>query len=114
MRKNLIRNKQAQMRVFHKMAGTKLTSLPNFEEQYLIEGLEHLQTWDFNHRLKSLNIPIFAIASQNDKIVPLCHSKRIFGNRILKIISRGDHVIPLNNRPDYFKFIEKVLREFRI
>ena len=38
MRRNLIRNKQAQMRAFHKRAGTKLTNLPSFEEQYLIEG----------------------------------------------------------------------------
>ena len=114
MRRNLTRNKQAQMRVFHKKAGTKLTSVPNFKEKYLIEGLNHLQTWDLNHKLNSLRIPIFALASKNDKIVPLSHSKRIFENRILKIISRGDHVIPINNRPDYFKFIEEVFREFRI
>lgn len=114
MRRNLIRNKQAQMRAFHKKAGTKLTSLPSFEEKYLIEGLDNLQTWDFNHRLKTLNIPIFAIASQNDKIVPISHSKRIFENCILKIIPSGDHIIPINNQPDYFKFIEKVLREFGI
>ena len=114
MRRNLIRNKQAQMRVFHKRAGTKLISLPNFEEQSLVEGLENLRTWDFNHRLKSLNIPIFAIASQNDKIVPISHSKRIFENCILKITPCGDHIIPINNQPDYFKFIGEVLREFRI
>tara|TARA_B100000035_G_scaffold270613_1_gene244996 strand:- start:269 stop:892 length:624 start_codon:yes stop_codon:yes gene_type:complete len=114
MRRNLTRNKQKQMRVFHKKAGTKLTSVPNFKEKYLIEGLNHLQTWDLNHKLNSLSVPIFAIASQNDKIVPLCHSKRIFENCILKIISRGDHVIPMNNRSDYFKFIEEVFREFGI
>ena len=114
MRRNLTRNKQAQMRVFHKKAGTKLISVPNFKEKYLIEGLNHLQTWDLNHKLNSLRIPIFALASKNDKIVPLSHSKRIFENRILKIISRGDHVIPMNNRSDYFKFIEEVFREFGI
>ena len=102
------------MRVFHKRAGTKKISLPNFEEQSLIEGLENLSTWDFNHRLKSLKIPIFAVASQNDKIVPISHSKRIFENCILKVIPSGDHIIPINNQPDYFKFIGEVLHEFRI
>ena len=114
MRRNLIRNKQAQMRAFHKRAGTKTISLPNFEEQPLIEGLENLSTWDLNQRLKSLKIPIFAVASQNDKIVPISHSKRIFENCILKIIPSGDHIIPINNQPDYFKFIGEVLSEFRI
>ncbi|GIR48729.1 MAG: hypothetical protein CM15mP58_08260 [Burkholderiaceae bacterium] len=33
--------------------------------------------------------------------------KRIFENCFLKIISSGDHVIPINNQPDYFKFIER-------
>ena len=114
MRKNLIRNKQVQMRFFHKKAGTKFVSFPNFEEEYLVEGMKHLQTWDLNHRLNSLNIPVFAIASQNDKIVPLSYSKRIFENCNLKIVSSGDHVIPINNPSDYFEFIRGILHEFRI
>ena len=62
----------------------------------------------------AIQCPALVVTPTRDKIVPLSHSKRIFENCLLKVISSGDHVIPINNRPDYFKFIEEALREFGI
>ena len=114
MRTNLKRNTLAQMVAFHKKAGSRLMRFPHFEEIYLIEGISYLLSWDFKEKLNNSAMPIHAIASENDKIVPLGHTKRIFQNARLRIIETGDHVIPTNNRSEYFKFLEDVFREFGI
>ena len=114
MRMNIQRNKLAQMRAFHKMAGTKSFTCQNYEERFLMEGIDNLLTWNYRERLNSLTVPVFAIASENDKIIPVNTAKNIFQNCNLKITSGGNHVIPENNRSEYLKFMEKIFCEFRL
>ena len=114
MRSNLKKNLAVQMKVFHKKAGSIFPTSPQYERQALTEGIENLLNWNLSKELESLTVPIFALASEDDKIVPPGHSKRMFHKFDFTVVKSGNHVIPKNNRPEYFRFINRVLNEIRL
>ena len=114
MRRNLIRNKEAQMRAFHKKAGLNFHMYSRFDEQSLLEGLDNLSHWNYKQTLDNVDIPVFAISSEDDRIIPVNKAKEIFRDFNLQIVATGKHVIPINNRTVYLDSLKRMLGEFGI
>jgi pimeloyl-[acyl-carrier protein] methyl ester esterase len=109
MRRNIRKNTGTQMKYFHRIAGAPYFSKNFFDSVALDEGLKNLGEWNLQEKLLKSQIPIFSLASSDDKIIPIEHSKRVFRNRGLNIISGCGHVPPLSDNVSYYRFLERAL-----
>ena len=114
MRKNIKKNKIRQMRAFHKKAGLNVHMYSRVDEQSLLEGLDNLSHWNYKQTLDNMDIPVFAISSEDDRIIPVNKAKEIFRDFNLQIVATGKHVIPINNRTVYLDSLKRMLGEFGI
>ena len=109
MRRNIRKNTGTQMKYFHRIAGAPYFSKNFFDSVALDESLKNLGEWNLQEKLLKSQIPIFSLASSDDKIIPIEYSKRVFRNRDLNIISGCGHVPPLSDNVSYYKFLERAL-----
>ena len=109
MRSNIKKNTSVQMKHFHKIAGAPYFSKRIFDCIALDEGLKNLGEWNLEENLCKSQIPIFSLASSDDKIIPIEYSKRVFRNFDLNIISGCGHVAPLSDDVLYYSFLKRAL-----
>ena len=97
MSRGLERNPKAQMAHFWKSCGTtKFAAREDFDIAALRGGLVWLAAWDERRALRDLDVPVLALAAEDDQIVPLAMSRAIWSDRDLRLRPEGGHALPLN------------------
>lgn len=114
MKNNIDKNHSAQMRSFYHRCGLKkdyglLKS--NYNIQNLKTGLDWLETWDCTKNLSEIKCKILAICSENDRIVPITESDRIWGDHDMIKTKEGSHILPIS-APDLCSYhINEIIRK---
>ncbi len=114
MKKNIEKNTEVQMRKFYQKSGIKEKKTLNFDKELLLKGLSSLVVWDETKTLEKIHCPVFAIASFDDKIVPIEMSLEIWKNYELNIIPKGGHILPLSESKSCLKTIKRILNDIKI
>jgi pimeloyl-[acyl-carrier protein] methyl ester esterase len=99
MKAGLDRNPAAQMHAFWRACGLDADfSLPEFLDVATLKaGLDWLATWDERDRRRTLDVPILALATRDDRIVPEAATRAIWGDESSRLRWRetGGHALPL-------------------
>ena len=81
---------------FMKRAGSKGTKPENLNNQALKTGLEALVQWDGRQALRAFSGPVLALAGGKDAIVSDAMTQSSFGDRDVRVLPDGDHMIPVS------------------
>ncbi len=98
-------------RDFMTLCGNAKPSTKNLNHDRLLQGLKNLADWDERSVLASLDIPVLALAGDEDQIVPPAMSNFAFKDHQLKIKSGGGHLLPQTDGEWCAKTIKKFLAE---
>lgn len=96
MQRGLANNPAAQMADFWRRAGGGFKrSESDLEIETLHKGLDWLREWDEQEALNGLNLPVLALLSAMDQIVPLEAAARQWQGRTQRIHPTASHMLPL-------------------
>ncbi|MBI4805266.1 MAG: alpha/beta fold hydrolase [Desulfovibrio sp.] len=96
MRRGLGKNVQQVLTGFHQACGLPLELAPDVSQarpDRLAQGLDWLLTWDEAKTLEALPVPVLAIATQDDAIVPETLSRSSFPKDLI-MLPGGGHAFP--------------------
>lgn len=88
----------ATLEDFFGYCGLNVAPAPNADTERLYEGLLWLKSWDARDQLAAERVPVLALYSQDDAVVPEHLSADLFANRpgtSHAVTEAGGHVLPL-------------------
>lgn len=95
MKRRLLTNPQSQMSEFWLSADAKETPpVSMLKVNHLIEGLDWLAMWDETQALAQLDIPVLALAGQEDQILPLAKMTAHWQGYAVEVNPEGGHSMP--------------------
>lgn len=97
MQNNLRRNMTLQMQGFYRACGVTINPLPSFNRDTLLTGLNTLKTLNVHKALKTLECPVTALLSRNDKVFPYRYGRDIWKNTDMVTHANGGHCLPLTD-----------------
>lgn len=111
MRRGLGNNAPQVLAGFHQACGLPPALAPDASlarPDRLAQGLDWLLTWDETQTLEALGLPVLAIATQDDAVVPAPLSRSSFP-RNLVMLTDGGHAFPATRAPECAKLITAFL-----
>lgn len=103
MEQNLKRDPERAVKEFYQLCGSSKDAPDLLNAARLLDGLDWLKRWDGRTRTKELlakNIPIVAVASRTDIIIPAAHSEDCFASLPLaerRWHEEGGHLLPVTH-----------------
>jgi pimeloyl-[acyl-carrier protein] methyl ester esterase len=111
MRRGLGKNTPQVLAGFHQACGLPLELAPDASmarPDRLAQGLDWLLTWDETQTLSALRLPVLAVATQDDAIVPEVLSRVSFPKDLV-VLPDGGHAFPATRAPECARLITEFL-----
>ena len=111
MRRGLGKNTPQVLAGFHQACGLPQELAPDASlarPDRLAQGLDWLLTWDETKTLAALNMPVLAVAAQDDAVVPAALSRSGFPKGLV-MLTGGGHAFPATRAQECARFIADFL-----
>ena len=111
MRRGLGKNAPQVLSGFHQACGLSTKCAPDASlaiPDRLAHGLDWLLTWDETNTLEALNVPVLALAAQDDAVVPAALSRSSFPKDLV-MLADGGHAFPATRAQECAGFITEFL-----
>jgi len=109
MRRGLGRDAAQVLTNFHQACGLPAELRPDVsgaDPERLAEGLDALLRWDERARLAELAVPLLALATEDDAVVPPSLSRTSFPPDRLRMLTNGGHAFPVTRAAECARHIQ--------